>query len=201
MAHSARETLLQIHASGRRDGSNTRALSDTLVSKLKAEGAVSSVIESDLLDGVAFVDQDWINANFTLAGERNQDQLQKLAGSDALVEELEGARTVVIGMPIYNFGPPAVLKAWIDQIARAGRTFQYGPSGPAGLLSGKRAFLIIASGGTEIGSVIDFATDYMKHTLDFIGISDVTVIGADRLMTDGDASLAAAQAKIASIQA
>ena len=90
----------------------------------------------------------------------------------------------MIGSPIYNFGVPAVLKAWIDQIARAGVTFKYGENGPEGLLEGKKVIVTIASGGTAIGSDYDFATPYLKFALGFLGITDVTVLGKDDLLTE-----------------
>ena len=89
---------------------------------------------------------------------------------------------LVIGLPIYNFSVPAAMKAWIDQIARVGVTFNYSENGPVGLMKKKRAIILLASGGTKVGSDIDFASEYMKHILGFIGITDVTIIAADALM-------------------
>ncbi len=86
---------------------------------------------------------------------------------------MQAADTLVIGLPIYNFGVPAALKAWVDQVARAGVTFRYTETGPKGLLTGKRAIIAVASGGTEAGSDVDFATGYIRHVLGFIGITDV----------------------------
>jgi FMN-dependent NADH-azoreductase len=140
----------------------------------------------DLGDGVPFVDADWIASNFTPA--------------EALVAELQAADTLVIGAPIYNFGVPAALKAWIDQVARAGVTFRYSETGPVGLLSGKRAFIVAASGGTEAGGGMDFATGYLRHVLGFLGIADVTLVAADRLMFDQGA-VARAEAEIARLAA
>ncbi len=104
-------------------------------------------------------------------------------------------------MPIHNFGPPAVLKASIDRVGRAGWTLNYSPDGPIGLLQDKKADLVVASGGTEIGSAVDFATDYMKHTLGFIGITDVALIEAGRLMADEAAGLSAANDQISELSA
>lgn len=200
MSNPKHKSLLKINSSGRFEGSHSRALTDALVNRLVKDGGASIVVERELAAGVEFVDQDWIFANFASADQRNTAQRQRLRQSDALVRELEAASTIVIGMPIYNFGPPAVLKAWIDQVARAGWTFQYTPDGPIGLLQNKKAYLVVASGGTEIGSAVDFATDYMKHTLGFIGITDVTVIKAGRLMADEAAGLGAANDQISSLK-
>lgn len=188
MQNNSTNTALLVNSSARFEGSQTRAASKALVNKLKTTGQLAQVIERDLSHGVELIDEDWINANFTNPAERSQEQLKRLAGSDRLVSELEAADTIIIGMPIYNFGPPAALKAWIDQVARAGRTFRYESSGPIGLLENKRAYLVVASGGTEIGSDIDFATDYLKHALSFIGISDTTVVTSDEFTFEAIAS-------------
>jgi FMN-dependent NADH-azoreductase len=103
-----------------------------------------------------------------------------------LIAELEAADTIVIGVPLYNFGIPAALKAWIDLIARARRTFRYTEAGPEGLLKDKKAYLVVASGGVPVGSDYDFATGYLRHVLGFVGITDVTVIDAGQQMMDGD---------------
>lgn len=176
--------VLRIDASMRHDGSTTRALTDQVIARLGAD----RIVTRDLSQGVEIIDADWIGANFTDPEARNPAQQGALATSDALVAELKAADTVVIGLPVYNFGVPAALKAWIDQVARARVTFKYTETGPVGLLEGKRAILVIASGGTEVHSGIDFATPYMRHVLGFLGIHDVTVIAADRQMMDADAA-------------
>jgi FMN-dependent NADH-azoreductase len=107
----------------------------------------------------------------------------------------------VIGVPVYNFGVPAALKAWIDLVARAGVTFKYTETGPVGLLNDKRAILAVATGGTPVGSDIDFATGYMKHVLGFIGIHNVEVIAADSVMANGADAIASAQSDIENLAA
>lgn len=124
-----------------------------------------------------------------------------LALSDHLISEIQSADTLVISTPIYNFGIPSSLKAWVDQIARAGITFRYTENGPEGLLQGKRAIIAIASGGTQVGSDIDWASGYLKHIMEFIGISDVQFVAADRLMVDADASHAKADAALEALAA
>ena len=115
--------------------------------------------------------------------------------------ELKAADVVVIGMPVYNFGIPAALKAWVDLIARARVTFRYAESGPEGLLTGKRAIVVAASGGTPVDSEIDFATPYLRHALGFVGITDVEVVAADRLMLDPEASLERADRAVLALAA
>jgi FMN-dependent NADH-azoreductase len=188
---------LRIDASARREGSVSRDLTDKVISHL----APARTITRDLAQGLPLIDEAWVGANFTPADQRTPEQVETLALSDALIAEVTAADTLVIGLPIYNFGVPAALKAWIDQIARAGVTFQYTETGPKGLLSGKRAIVVVASGGTEAGSDIDFATGYIRHVLGFIGIEDVTLVTADRLMVDADASLAKATAQLDALAA
>ena len=181
-------TVLNIQASARHDGSVTRQLSDKILTKIAAD----QTITRDLATGLPLLDAAWLAANFTLTDDRTDMQRETLALSDSLITEIKQADTIVIGSPVYNFSVPAVLKAWIDQIARVGVTFKYTPDGPVGLLSGKRAIIVIASGGTPVGSDIDYASGYLKHIMGFIGITDVTIIAADALGNDADAKIAAA---------
>ena len=88
---------------------------------------------------------------------------------------------VVIGAPMYNFSIPAALKAWIDLVARAGLTFRYTENGPVGMLENKKAYVMLATGGTSIGSEIDYASGYLRHVLGFLGIHDVELISAERM--------------------
>lgn len=177
-------TILQIDASARKTGSVTRELTETLVKTLVRSDPDAKVLTRDVSQGLPFLDEEWVGANFTDPAERSAEQRKKLALSDTLVSEVKSADTIVIGTPIYNFSVPASLKAWIDQIARARETFSYTENGPVGLLEGKRAFVLVASGGTKVGSEIDFAASYLRHVLGFVGITDVTIVAADQLMVD-----------------
>lgn len=186
MSNISTPSILRIDASGRYEGSNSRALADHLIGNLRAENPNAEIVNRDVAQGLPFVSEDWITANFTPEEKRNAKQKNVLAQSDLLVGELQAADIIVIGTPIYNFGIPATLKAWIDMVARAGKTFQYTENGPVGLLEGKKAYLVFASGGTEIGSDIDFASGYLKHVLGFLGIHEVEIFAADQLMMHGD---------------
>ncbi|MEM7188142.1 MAG: NAD(P)H-dependent oxidoreductase [Pseudomonadota bacterium] len=190
--------VLRIDASMRREGSTTRRLTDQVIEKIESEGAVN-LTTRDLSTGIEIIDEDWINANFTDAAERDAAQQFRLAKSDELVAELKNADVIVIGAPIYNFGVPAALKAWIDLIARARVTFRYSENGPVGMLEGKRAIVVLASGGTEMDSAIDYTTPYLRHVLGFVGIKDVTVVNSDRQMVDPAASEARAQNALATL--
>ncbi|UWQ83732.1 FMN-dependent NADH-azoreductase [Leisingera caerulea] len=190
-------TVLHIDSSARIEGSVTRDLSARIVSRLGAD----QVIRRDLAAPLPLLDGAWVGANFTPADQRTNEQKQLLALSDSLVEELKQADTIVIGAPVYNFSVPSTLKAWIDLVARVGLTFQYTENGPIGLLEGKRAIIVMASGGTQAGSDIDFATTYLRHVLGFIGITDVEVVAADAMSIDADGALAKAKTQIEALAA
>lgn len=190
------QTILQIDSSARLAGSATRDLTARITAKLNG-----TVKHRDLSTPIPQIDETWVNANFTPAEQRTDTQNQALILSNSLTAEVKSADILVIGVPVYNFGIPAALKAWVDQIARAGVTFSYTESGPKGLLEGKRAILAVASGGTAVGSEIDFASGYMRHIMGFIGITEVEVIAADRLMADADAANAQAAAQIEALAA
>ena len=190
------QTTLHIDSSARRDGSVTRELTSEIIEKIGG-----TILRRDLADGLPLINEAWVGANFTAEAERTDAQREQLSLSDTLVEELEAADTIVIGLPIYNFGIPAGLKAWIDLVARAGRTFKYTSEGPQGLLTGKRVIVAVASGGTQVGSDLDFATGYLRHVLGFIGLEDVTFVSADQLAKDADASLSHARQGIEALAA
>ncbi|SMO86324.1 FMN-dependent NADH-azoreductase [Ruegeria faecimaris] len=191
------KTILHIDASARREGSTTRDLSARIVNHLGAD----RIIRRDLATPLPLLTEAWVSANFTPADQRSAMQQDQLSLSDELVTELQQADTLVIGLPIYNFSVPAAFKAWIDLIARVGVTFSYSESGPKGLLDGKRAVLAVASGGTAVGSDVDFATSYAKHVLGFIGIHDVEIVAADQLALDAEGSLSNARNAVSQLAA
>jgi FMN-dependent NADH-azoreductase len=188
--------VLKVESSARRDGSITRRLADRVIADLAEGGAAVNSVTRDVASGLPVVDEAWVAANFTDPAERSAEQKARLALSDTLVAELKAADVLVLGVPVYNFGIPAALKAWIDLVARARETFRYTEDGPVGLLEGKKAIVILASGGTQVGSDIDFASGYLKHVLAFIGITDVTVVAADQLMFAGETRIHEAEAKV-----
>ncbi len=190
-------TILHIDSSARQTQSTTRALSEQIIEKFEG----TAVIRRDLAQPLPLIDEAWIAANFTPEEDRTDAQRDILALSDQLLDELQAADVIVIGLPIYNFSIPANLKAWVDLVARAGKSFRYTADGPQGLLTGKRALLAMASGGTRAGSEIDFATGYLRHILGFIGITDVEIVAADQMAIDPDASMRAANDAIGRIAA
>ena len=191
--------ILELSSSGRRDGSVTRELSADLIAALEDRYGSVQLTRRDLAAGVPFVDEAWIEANFTPDENRTQKHIDTLAYSDELVAELKAADAIVIGVPVYNFSIAATLKAWIDMIARARLTFKYTENGPVGLLTGKKAYLVVATGGVPVGSPMDFATPYLRHALSFVGITDVEIIAADRVNSDAEESMDRARAQIAEL--
>lgn len=189
---------LRVDASARKGDSVSRELGDTLIQQLQLHHDLE-ITTLDLSQALPIVSDEWVAANNTPAEQRDATHQAALGLSDELVEQLEAADLLVITTPIYNFGVPAALKSWIDLIARAGRTFRYTESGPVGLLEGKRAIVLVTSGGTRVGSDIDFATPYLKHVLGFVGIHNVSFIAADALIHDADGIVAQAKLKLTDI--
>ncbi len=176
--------ILHISASIRGDESVSRQLGTTIVEGLAKNGA--SVTERDLsANDIPFVDAARFEANLTPAADRTPEQAELAATADALIAELQAADTIVFSVPVYNFGVPAIVKAWADLVARAGTTFHYTANGPEGLLTGKKAYVAAASGGTPIGSDFDFMSSWLKFFLGFLGISDVELVAADGIMGAG----------------
>lgn len=188
--------ILRVDASMRKTDSASRQLVSDLVAKL-TQDAPSNIVERDLTDSLPFVNEAWIGANFTDASQRSPEQQAILAQSDALVEELKQMDTLVIGLPIYNFGVPAAFKAWIDLVARARLTFRYTENGPEGLLENKKAYVVVVSGGTQLDSDYDFISPWVRQVLGFMGIDDVTFIDASGLAMNQEQVLNQANAAIA----
>ncbi|MFA6220114.1 MAG: NAD(P)H-dependent oxidoreductase [Erythrobacter sp.] len=187
-------TILHITASIRgSDESVSRSLSNRLVEGLAARTGASVASRNLAANDLPFIDAARFAANLTAPAERSAEQQELAAIGDALIAELEAADTIVFGVPVYNFSVPATLKAWADLVARAGTTFRYTANGPEGLLTGKKAYIAVASGGTPVGSTIDFMTPWLTHFLGFIGITDIEIVAADAIMgAGGEEKIAAA---------
>lgn len=177
--------ILHITASIRADESVSRDLSARLVQSLAARDGAEVITRDLSANDLPFVSAERFGANLTPAAERTPEQAELAAIADELIAELQAADTIVLGVPIYNFGVPATVKAWADLVARAGTTFAYTAEGPKGLLTGKKAYLAIASGGTPVGSDFDFMTPWLKFFLGFLGIEVVAQVAADGIMGEG----------------
>lgn len=189
--------ILRIDASMRVAGSHSRQLADQLIETISKPE--TQLVCRDLSEGVPLINEQWIGANFTDAEQRTDQQQQVLAVSDTYIAELEAADTLVIAVPIYNFGVPAAFKAWVDMVARAKRTFQYTENGPKGLLTGINAYVVVTSGGTQLDSDLDFVSAWIKQVLGFIGITDSQIIDASGLMMDEQQVLSNAKQQITAL--
>lgn len=176
------KNLLIINSSPRQN-SVSRRLTRHYAEQWQAQNSHGQIRERDLAaDPPPFVTNAWIEAIYTPVDQLTTEQKKLLSYSDTLIQELLDADEIVLGVPMHNFSIPATLKAWIDLVTRRGKTFRYGSNGPEGLLpSDKKVIAIVSQGGTYgEGSPIDFQVPYLLHMLAFIGLTDVTVVHADR---------------------
>ncbi|MDB4184436.1 NAD(P)H-dependent oxidoreductase [Alphaproteobacteria bacterium] len=186
--------ILFYKTSPKNEGSISTELGEYLVNRLSKEGNTN--VSKRQLDQVPFINQQIINGLYINDNEKTLEQLEAFKISDAIVKDVYENDTIIISTPIYNFAAPAVLKAWADLVARLNKTFQYTDNGPVGLLKNKKAYIVVSSGGTKIGSEIDFFTPWMRFFLNFIGIKDVTFISADQLMSDDGSKIIQAKSQI-----
>ena len=180
-------TLLHLDASPRGDFSISRQLSAAAVAAWKDKHPGGKVIVRDLTKTkMTFVDLDWITGAFSAPDQLTDDHKSALAISDTLISELLEADEIVMGTPMYNFTIPAVVKAWIDHVVRAGKTFNYGSSGPEGLAKGRKMLVTVASGGSYDKAsgmeAYNYETPYLRQILGFIGITDLTFVHAGGTM-------------------
>ncbi len=174
--------ILQINASARREGANSTKLAQTVVDRLVRSHPASKVTLRDLAaEPVTVLDEAALGALFTPAEQRTPEQSAVVAEYDALIAEVQAHDVIVLGVPMYNFGVPVQLKAWIDAIARAGVTFRYTESGPEGLIKGKRVYVALARGGLYRDQPHDSQVPYLKTVLGFLGLNDVHFIYAEGL--------------------
>jgi FMN-dependent NADH-azoreductase len=187
-------TLLHIDSSPLYGRSVSRQLTGEFVEQWKSSHADGTVIDRDLsATQIPPISGEWVGAVYTPETARTPEQKALLTLSDSLIAEMERADEYVIGVPMHNFGVPSVLKLWIDQIARAGRTFSYTGGGPKGLLKGKKATFIIATGGnydaqTQMAS-FNFVEPYLRSVFGFLGVTEtsfVTAGGTAALRQGGD---------------
>jgi len=187
--------ILRVDSSAKTENSESRRLTDRIIDGLKTNGKSLEVTVRDLNESLPQVNTAWIEANNTPSDDQTDEHKKILALSNTLVGEIEAADTLIVGVALYNFSITASLKLWIDLICRARKTFAYVDGSPKGLMTGKKAIICFASGGTPFESDIDFASGYLRHILGFIGITDVTFISADKHLMD-DQSLINANAAV-----
>src|SRR6202789_578324 len=179
----AMSTLLHIDSSPLYGRSVSRELTGAFVSQWKASHPDGKIVDRDLnATAISPINADWVGAVYTPEEARTPEQKKLLTLSDTLLAELDQADEYVIGVPMHNFGVPSVLKLWIDQIARVGKTFSYVDGVPKGLIAGKKATFIIATGGvydaqTQMAS-FNFVEPYLRSMFGFLGVTDATFLTA-----------------------
>ena len=186
--------------------SGEHATSTQLVKEwLGQQSATAEIIERDLnADPVPHLGMQTLSGFATPEDQQTEAQAAGVALSNSLINEVKQADTLILGIPMYNFGIPSTLKAWIDHIARAGETFQYTAEGPQGLMTGKKAIVVFTSGGTHKNTPLDLQSPYIKLFLNFIGITEIEFIYAEgTALGEGavETAKAAAQQQLALVTA
>ena len=185
-------TLLHIDSSPLYGRSVSRELTAAFVTQWKASHPDGRIVNRDLnATAISPITAEWVGAVYTPEEARTPQQKELLSLSDSLLAELEQADEYVIGVPMHNFGVPSSLKLWIDQICRVGRTFSYADGTPKGLLIGKKATFLIATGGiydvqTQMAS-FNFVEPYLRSVFGFLGVKDATFLtaGGTRVLSQG----------------
>ena len=191
--------IYQIDSSARKEGSTSRALAKKLLEKIKKPE--DEVVYRDLDDEMVFVSGLTESGMKIEKKDQTEHHKKMFELSDTLVKELKESDVIIISAPIYNYGPPATLKAWSDLAARVGETFRFKPNGRReGLLKNKRAYLVITSGGTKLNSNEDFLTPWLKFILNFFGIEKIDIICADQMALDFKKSIKEAENQIENIK-
>lgn len=177
--------ILHIISSPRKGASASIQLANGIIDKLQAAHPGSNVVVHDLATHpFPHLEEAKLQSFFTPAEARTPEQQAAAKHSDDAIQEINDADVIVIGAPLYNFGIPSTLKAWVDHIARAGITFRYTATGPEGLIKGKKVYVAMSSGGVYSegpSAGYDFVAPYLKAVLGFLGITDVTVVRAEGL--------------------
>lgn len=198
-------TLLQINTSVFGESGNSTRLADAFVRNWLEHHPGGRVIVRDFANNpIPHLDGAGVRAFFTKPEDRTPAQQAYAEASEALIEELRSADVVVLGLPMYNFGVPSTLKAYFDQLGRAGISFRYTENGPEGLLGDRKVFVLAARGGMYQGTPADTQTAFVRKFLNFLGIRDIEFIYAEGLnMGEArrDAAMNAATAQIAAVAA
>jgi len=192
--------ILQVNSSARADASHSSRLASSITQTLRGAHPAASLTVRDLARTPhPQLDETALGALFTPADARSPEQAARVALDDTLIQEVQAADVLVIGVPMYNFGVPSQLKNWIDAISRAGVTFRYTDKGPVGLLQGKKVYFALTRGGVYRNTPNDTQVPYLRTIFGFLGMRDVAFVYAEGLAMGPDAEragLAAAQAQI-----
>ena len=195
--------LLQIDSSARRTSSVSRQLTAKFAEEWRKSHPDGEVIQRDLsATALPLITDDW-GATYLEDSQLTLAQRSYLSTSDQLIQELAAADTVVIGAPMYNFTIPSQLKAWIDHIIIAGKTFRYSETGAQGLAGGKKVIIASSRGGLYAPgtpqAANDFQERYLRTVLGFIGIEDIDIVRAEGLGFGPEHREAAMRAALASV--
>lgn len=194
--------ILQINASARREAANSTRIANSIVARLRSANPQAGLTVRDLaVTPHPVLDEAALAALFTPADKRTADQAARVALDDALIAEIQAADAIVLGVPMYNFGVPVQLKAWIDAIARAGVTFRYTADGPQGLVTGKKVYVALARGGLYRDTPADSQVPYLKSVLGFLGMNDIEFVYAEGLAMGQESAARAFEQAQAQIEA
>jgi len=183
--------ILLVLSSPRGTESHSHQIAYRIVEDLRARHAGTEIVIRDVAkEPLPYVGEAFVGGLFTPPEKRSAAEAKAIEVSDQLVDELVAADIVVLAVPMHNFGLPAALKSWIDHVVRAGRTFAYSGSGPAGLLKDKQAIIVVSRGGIYSDGpmkAFDFQETYLRRVLGFIGITDVQAVRVEGVAMGGDA--------------
>lgn len=194
-------TLLQLNTSLYAEHGQSSKLARDFVASWQARHPDGRVVVRDLAkQPLPHLDAERFGAFLAKPEERSEAQRAIIAESDALIEELKAADVIVLGLPLYNFGVPSQLKAWIDHIARAGVTFRYTANGPEGLVGGRKLYVFAARGGQYLGTPADTQTGFVQTFFNFIGIRDIEFVYAEGLSMGEEPKQLALQKAAAQIE-
>lgn len=174
--------LLHVSSSIFRESGKSFEVANHFISEWQRKHPAAEVVVRDLsLNPIPHLDAETFEANIAPAGSRTPQQQVLAELADTAIDELMSADVLVLSVPMYNFGIPSTLKAWIDAVARAGTTFRYTAEGPEGLVGAKETYVFCARGGRYKGTANDTQTPYLKTYLNFLGIRDINFIFAEQL--------------------
>ena len=179
--------VLIIESSARQQDSFSRELTQQFISHWKTLHPADRLTIRDVaVNPVPHLDADLLGGWMKPEAQRNAAEQASLQRSNELTDEMLAADVLVLAAPMYNFAIPSTLKSWLDHVLRAGLTFKYTDTGPQGLLTGKKAYVLTARGGIYAGSTADHQEPYLRQVLAFVGIHDVTFIHAEGMNLGGD---------------
>jgi FMN-dependent NADH-azoreductase len=196
--------ILHVTSSGRGSASYSNRVAANVIDELTSRNPGATLTVRDLVQHpLPHIGEEFVAATRGPNGPQSDEQRALLARSDELVDELFAADLIVIAAPMINFTIPTNLKAWIDYVARAGRTFRYSENGPEGLVKGKQVIVVGARGGIyqDAGKALDFQIPYLKGVLGFLGMTDVEVLEVEGTAYGPEAAEKAVTAATAKLHA